>query len=61
MNLKRLRQLMRLMGLRSIYGVPRSSVRAKELPHLLRGMVRAAQPGVVHRHHLHAAGEGRAT
>ena len=58
-NRKRVQRLMRLMGIEAIYPRPRTTQRNAEhrvFPYLLRGVAdRAAQPGVVHRHHLRAA------
>ena len=65
-NVKRVRRLMRLMGLMPIYRQPRTSIPAPMgatkghtlYPYLLRGVsINRTKPGVVRRHHLRPAGE----
>ena len=61
-NRKRVRRLMRVMGLEAIYQKPNTSKGHpdhKVYPYLLRGIDdRPAEPGLVRRHHLYPDGQG---
>ena len=60
-NRKRVKRLMRVMGIEAIYQKPNTSLAHpahKVYPYLLRGLLIDGQSGMVRRHHLCADGEG---